>query len=159
MIEWHKYTSPSQVKHLALVVPDGRIPLDFLMQQNKERRGTEFHGFMRLPAELRIMIYKSLLITDIFAVPAMYRRGEPRLQIPNGVTTGLFLGVSKQVQSEAEAVFFNGNDFLIPEELWRVPDIFSPSRLATKAHRQQLTQVYSWPFNACTCVSKLYFSS
>ncbi|KXJ90503.1 hypothetical protein Micbo1qcDRAFT_176290 [Microdochium bolleyi] len=110
-----------------------------MMPQREARRGAQFHGFRSLPPELRIMIYKLLLVKDRFIVMDE-RPGSLSPRFNNRITAGLLLGVSKDIQDEAEACFFKNNEFLLPAELWRAPDVFSLRRTVTTRQKQQFSE-------------------
>ncbi|KAI0482948.1 hypothetical protein GGR56DRAFT_215989 [Xylariaceae sp. FL0804] len=117
------------------------------------RRGTEFHGFMWLPVEIRSQIYEYLLVVGRHYVPLRQRpicpaehrvfsryelsphvtdgRGDlyqryhdwyaqgcgwhDRANSPdNPFTIGLLKAVSRQVQAEADRIFWGQNQFIFP---------------------------------------------
>lgn len=115
------------------------------------RIGTEFHGFMDLPAELRNIIYGFALVTGRVVVPNDSHKGNQRLlgywrhpynDLPYQryaglspkflrtflechVPIGLIQGVSRVVQAEATKVFFNENQFIFPAGPFTHPRFFN----------------------------------
>ena len=122
-----------------------RVNFDEIARRRRVRRGHEFHGFMALPAELRYEIYKILLVRKKFFVPQQinrkcyhfvrhmrrrdgrwlgrYREFDTIRRDP--ITSGLLLGVNRNIHEEAIDVFFKYNTFCLPENLARVPRPFS----------------------------------
>ncbi|ROV93645.1 hypothetical protein VMCG_08108 [Cytospora schulzeri] len=118
------------------------------------RVGTEFHGFLQLPSEIRNLIYGYLLLKGTVLVPTDYEGSElghpcwraydgqtydryhgleraiKALQIPRGGSRkrnpllGLIQGVSRAVHAEATGVYFGGNRFVVPTGPIRLPSFF-----------------------------------
>ncbi|KAI1480940.1 hypothetical protein F4774DRAFT_65317 [Daldinia eschscholtzii] len=116
-----------------------------IRRRRRERIGTEFHGFMSLPRELRDMIYKYILIKSLVLVSQgphnprgarsischkfwnSFRYYYPRYrglntedQKPAG-PIGLICGVSWKVHGEAVAVFYGCNRFVFPCDARSLP--------------------------------------
>ncbi|KAK7749694.1 hypothetical protein SLS53_000273 [Cytospora paraplurivora] len=114
------------------------------------RLGTEFHGFMHLPAEIRSIVYSYLLLKGRVIVPNNVGAGKPGLVHHWGnhrgetyeryqglerqfsalmavnrqrKSLGLIQGVSRTVHAEATRMYFGSNRFILP-----VGDFLHPSR-------------------------------
>lgn len=113
------------------------------VEECKQKRGDEFHGFMYLPSEIREMIYGFTLCRGTVIVPNSERRmrgpGNPvehyesnegftyrrydgleqdLLEINNPRRTpiplGLIQGVSRAVHDEVAPIYFGRNQFIFP---------------------------------------------
>lgn len=121
------------------------------MAMHRQRRvGTEFHGFMHLPPEIRNIVYSYLLLKGSVIVPndvgagkfglvhpwgnhrgktyERYQGLERQLQALMAVNRkrkpmGLIQGVSRTVHAEATRMYFGSNRFILP-----VGDFLHPSR-------------------------------
>ncbi|KAI1799033.1 hypothetical protein F4811DRAFT_565919 [Daldinia bambusicola] len=122
-------------QRMAVVAEDETDEEQLEICSKRQRRiGTEFHGFMSLPRELRDMIYSYRLIKTLVLVrgspddcarctPAhetMSYQGNiyPRYRgLTRGKTAGpigLICGVSRSVHEEAIAIFYSCNRFVFP---------------------------------------------
>ncbi|KAI4860736.1 hypothetical protein F4820DRAFT_452629 [Hypoxylon rubiginosum] len=138
-------------------------PGEVLRSYHKEQIATEFHVFMNLPAEVRIMIYKCCLTKGTIFVPrgaftsrVKYKKKYTMdAQIPPTQTEryrgvpkdwgalyatkkhiGLICGVSRQVQTEALPVFYGQNRFVLPYGYWVIPNILDTPGTLTTPHGQ-----------------------
>ncbi|KAI1772220.1 hypothetical protein F4818DRAFT_444450 [Hypoxylon cercidicola] len=125
-------------------------PGDGLGSYHKEDIGAEFHCFMNLPPEIRIMIYKCCLIKGTIFMPrgaftcrVQYKKkyttdgrmdpvqAERYRGIPEDwgglyaakKSIGLLCGVSRTVQAEALPIFYGQNRFVLPYGLWGIPGL------------------------------------
>lgn len=114
----------------------------------RSRIGNEFHGFLDLPYEIRRMIYSMLLVrgkifvhdfseveiegrllelehpvqTEGYQKSFLRYLDKPPRDKRDRTTTGLIMGVNKQVQREAEQVFWSSsNTFVIPSKTSQGP--------------------------------------
>ncbi|KUI61169.1 hypothetical protein VP1G_08362 [Cytospora mali] len=122
-----------------------------ITMHRRKRIGTEFHGFLQLPSEIRNMVYGLLLVKGTVIVPnntknsdiryvkywkdhqgAAYERYEglerelKGLQRRNREREPLFLlhGVSRTFHAEAIRVYFGNNRFILPSSNLFRPSLF-----------------------------------
>ncbi|KAI6084028.1 hypothetical protein F4821DRAFT_262353 [Hypoxylon rubiginosum] len=122
--------------------------------EEEKRTGTEFHLFLSLPAEIRIMIYKLCLIKGTIFLPkgvftsdvkykkkytmppqaSLNARTERYRDVPKDwgalyaakKRVGLICGVSRKIHAEAMPIFYGYNRFVFPYGHWNVPGVLRP---------------------------------
>ncbi|ROW16037.1 hypothetical protein VPNG_02642 [Cytospora leucostoma] len=144
-----------------------------IAMHRQARLGTEFHGFMHLPPEIRNTVYSYLLLKGRVIVPNYVGTGKPGLLhhwgnhrgetyvryqgLERQLSTlmavdgkrkplGLIQGVSRTVHAEATRMYFSSNRFVLP-----VGDFLLPSRFnyIDQIIGDDLEEMYTRYLRAC----------